>query len=111
MLRLGRLTDNTIVLATSPAPRKGGCAISVARASLLAELAKGSTGVATEAWFHKVHWFPTGEEEAGDEADLGDLAALAGVRPFPMRVEHATLRWHDLSSALQVETTDQVTTE
>ena len=32
--------------------------------------------------------------------ELGELAALGGVRAFPMRVKCATLAWHALRSAL-----------
>jgi len=33
--------------------------------------------------------------------DLGKLAALSGVREFPMRVKCATLCWHTLNAALE----------
>jgi nitrogen fixation NifU-like protein len=88
-----------------------GCAISVASASLLTERVKGKTVAGAEALFHRVHRMLTGEEEAADEAGLGELAALAGVRQFPMRIKCATLSWHALRAALQDETTDQVSTE
>ena len=32
--------------------------------------------------------------------DLGKLAALAGVRDFPVRVKCASLCWHTLNAAL-----------
>ena len=35
-----------------------------------------------------------------DDAALGKLAVLGGVREFPMRVKCATLAWHTLRSAL-----------
>jgi nitrogen fixation NifU-like protein len=34
-------------------------------------------------------------------AGLGKLAALQGVRAFPMRVKCATLAWHALHAALE----------
>jgi nitrogen fixation protein NifU and related proteins len=88
-----------------------GCAISVASASLLTERIKGTTVTEAEALFHRVHRLLTMEEVATDEAELGEMAALAGVRQFPMRVKCATLSWHALRAALQDETADQVSTE
>jgi len=41
---------------------------------------------------------------------LDKLAALTGVREFPMRVKCATLPWHTMSAALD-ESEDEVTTE
>ena len=38
------------------------------------------------------------------EDDLGDLAALAGVRDFPSRVKCATLPWHAMKAALKQST-------
>jgi nitrogen fixation NifU-like protein len=35
-----------------------------------------------------------------DEAAVGKLAVLAGVREFPMRVKCASLAWHTLKAAL-----------
>ncbi|MEA3277263.1 MAG: SUF system NifU family Fe-S cluster assembly protein [Pseudomonadota bacterium] len=87
-----------------------GCAISVASASLLTKRVKGKTVAAAEALFHRVHRLLT-MEEAADEAELGELAALAGVRQFPMRVKCATLSWHALHAALRDEATEQVSTE
>ena len=88
-----------------------GCAISVASASLLTERIKGTTVAEAEALFRRVHRLLTTEEEATDEAALGGLEALAGVRQFPMRVKCATLSWHALRAALRDEATEQVSTE
>jgi nitrogen fixation protein NifU and related proteins len=33
--------------------------------------------------------------------DLGKLAALAGVRQFPIRVKCASLAWHTLRAAME----------
>ena len=41
------------------------------------------------------------EGEVAAAADLGKLAALSGVREFPMRVKCATLCWHTLNAALE----------
>jgi nitrogen fixation NifU-like protein len=88
-----------------------GCAISVASASLLTKRVQGKTVAEAEALFQRVRRMLTTEEEAADEAALGELEALSGVRQFPMRVKCATLSWHALRAALQGEATDQVSTE
>jgi nitrogen fixation NifU-like protein len=41
------------------------------------------------------------ERDAVPDDDLGELAALAGVRRFPIRVKCATLPWHTLKAALE----------
>lgn len=83
-----------------------GCAISTASASLMSEALSGKTleearalhdsfqGYLTSAWQGS-----SGTSTEPPEA-LGKLAALGGVRQFPMRVKCATLAWHALRSAL-----------
>ncbi|HTO71524.1 MAG TPA: SUF system NifU family Fe-S cluster assembly protein [Myxococcota bacterium] len=88
-----------------------GCAISTASASLLTEAVKGhTTGEAHELFqrFHRAVTTPTGEEP--DVSGLGKLAALAGVREFPVRVKCASLAWHTLEAAL-AGASEPVTTE
>jgi nitrogen fixation NifU-like protein len=78
-----------------------GCAISTASASLLTEAVKGRTTAEAHALFRRFH--DTVTAPAGAEPDLeglGKLAALAGVREFPMRVKCASLAWHTLEAAL-----------
>ncbi len=76
-----------------------GCAISQASASMMTELVKGKAVVeARDAIASFMHML-TGEGEA--KVDLGDLAALAGVKQFPLRVKCATLAWKALDSCLQ----------
>ena len=78
-----------------------GCAISVASASMLTELLKGTTVTEAAHWFEIVHDMLTQEYPgAAGDAELGNLAALAGVRRYPMRVKCATLSWHALKAAL-----------
>lgn len=88
-----------------------GCAISVASASLLTERLKGATVAEAEHLFEAVHAVFTEEHAAADEAELGNLAALAGVRRYPMRVKCATLSWHALMAALRDDAPAQVSTE
>jgi nitrogen fixation NifU-like protein len=86
-----------------------GCAISVASASLLTESVSGLTKDEALARFSTVVDALTGREKK-DQADLGKLAALLGVREFPSRVKCATLSWHALNAAIN-ETAEPATTE
>jgi len=77
-----------------------GCAISTASASMMTEAIKGKDRAAIGALFEKVHNLLT-QDNAATPTDLGKLAALSGVREFPMRVKCATLCWHTLNAALE----------
>ena len=76
-----------------------GCAISVASASLMTEALKGRTRADAQRYFDAVHALLTRPDYAPD-MDLGKLAALSGVREFPVRVKCASLCWHTLNAAL-----------
>ncbi len=88
-----------------------GCAISVASASMLTERLRGATLAEAHALFERVHAVLTGKSDEAEDPGLGDLAALAGVRHYPMRVKCATLSWHALEAALQDEAPERVSTE
>ena len=75
-----------------------GCAISTASASLMTEALKGKRVEEARALFQDFHELVT-KGDAG--ADVGKLAALGGVREYPMRVKCATLAWHTLQAALE----------
>ena len=78
-----------------------GCAISKASASLMTDAVKGQSLADVFALFDRIHAMlttPIGQDV--DEAAVGKLAALAGVREFPVRVKCASLAWHTLKSAL-----------
>lgn len=79
-----------------------GCAISKASASIMSAFVKGKTKEEADRVFHLFHDLVTGKL-VGDEAlaELGKLAAFAGVSEFPMRVKCATLPWHTLHGAMQ----------
>ncbi len=88
-----------------------GCAISKASASVMSQLVKGKSREEAERLFEMFHGLVTGT--LGPEkqpADLGKLAAFAGVSDYPARVKCASLAWHTLHSALTSKTTT-VTTE
>jgi nitrogen fixation protein NifU and related proteins len=77
-----------------------GCAISTASASMMTEAIKGATKPQAVALFERIHQLLT-DDAAPAAQDLGKLAALSGVREFPVRVKCASLCWHTLISALQ----------
>src|SRR6202140_5921519 len=76
-----------------------GCAISTASASLMTEAVKGKTRAEALQLFDRVHQLLT-DDAASCAEDLGKLAALSGVREFPVRVKCASLCWHTLNAAL-----------
>jgi len=87
-----------------------GCAISTASASLMTEYLKGKREDEAEALFRNMRDLLTQDDSGVDVAALGKLAALEGVRDYPMRVKCATLCWHTLHSALHGES-EPATTE
>ena len=87
-----------------------GCSISKASASMMTEAVKGLTLTDAKTVFSKFHELVTQTGNAyEDDASLGDLVVLAGVRAFPTRIKCATLSWHALKGALEDE--DTVSTE
>ena len=88
-----------------------GCAISQASASLLTGAVHGKTTTDAQELFRQVHAMLTSAPGTPvDTAKLGKLAALAGVRQFPVRVKCASLPWHTLRAALESKA-EPVTTE
>jgi nitrogen fixation NifU-like protein len=77
-----------------------GCAISTASASLMTEAVKGKDRAAIRELFERVHTLLT-RVDAPPDIGLGKLAALSGVREFPVRVKCASLCWHTLNAALE----------
>lgn len=84
-----------------------GCAISKASASLMTESVKGKTQDEAELIYKKIKNILKGEMPA---VELGDLAALSGVREFPVRIKCATLAWEALRNALD-EKSETASTE
>ena len=88
-----------------------GCAISTASASLMTEAVKGRPIEEVDALFAKVLAMLTEEGSMPQFSEREEqLAALAGVREFPMRVKCASLSWHTLQAALHASGA-QTTTE
>ncbi len=78
------------------------CAICTASTSIMTEQIKGLDQSAIEKLHNAFHDLVAGDATSTDAATeaLGELAALAGVKRFPMRVKCATLPWHTLKQAL-----------
>lgn len=74
-----------------------GCSISQASTSMMTEAIKGKTLEEVRALVAQFKGMMHGQEVA---EDLGDLAALQGVRKFPVRIKCATLSWVALEQGL-----------
>jgi nitrogen fixation NifU-like protein len=79
-----------------------GCAISVASASLMTEALKGRSLADVRGYCDDVHKLLT-QHDYVPQRELGKLAALSGVREFPVRVKCASLCWHTLLAALAAD--------
>ena len=87
-----------------------GCAISVASASLMTEAVKGRDLEVAKALQQHFRAVLTGEEDPED-APLGKLVSLAGVRQYPSRIKCALLGWHALMHAIASNDGQAVSTE
>ena len=85
-----------------------GCAISKASASLMTDAVRGKTLTDVRGLFDRFLLLVT--DGATDDANLGKLAVLGGVRDYPTRVKCASLAWHTLRAAID-NRDDVVTTE
>jgi len=88
-----------------------GCAISMASASMMTEAVRGRPIDEALALYDEIHRLLTDEDVDPDEAELGRLMALAGVRAYPARVKCASLGWQALRTALKAANERQVSTE
>ncbi len=77
-----------------------GCAISVASASMLAEIVKGKSIAQTKIIAETVKRMLKGENTEIPD-DIGDLDALKGVRNFPVRIKCALLAWVTLLEGIK----------
>lgn len=89
-----------------------GCAISMASASMLAELTSGLSRDEISALIEQVNAMLQAPADTPIDPALEKLpiAALAAVRTFPSRVKCATLAWQAMEAALDGNT-QPVTTE
>ncbi|MFN8098271.1 MAG: SUF system NifU family Fe-S cluster assembly protein [Dermatophilaceae bacterium] len=78
-----------------------GCSISVASASMLAELLTGEDVEEGRRVYAAIrHMLTSRGEDPGDEEVIGDAVALAGVARYPARVKCALLSWMALADAM-----------
>lgn len=80
-----------------------GCAISRASASLMTVYLKGKTIEEAQTLGVRMHGVLTSQEDPSESTieQIGDLAALSGVRKFYARLKCATLAWHTVEAAFQ----------
>ncbi len=76
-----------------------GCAISMASASMMSERLIGMTVAEARRLSADFAAVVRGEKQMTED-ELGELAALKGVKEFPLRVKCATMAWHAAESAL-----------
>jgi nitrogen fixation NifU-like protein len=76
-----------------------GCAISRASASMMTGKIQGRTVAEAKSLSSRVRDMLLGASSE-PPPELGDLAALSGVRKFPARIKCAMLPWHTLEAAL-----------
>lgn len=78
-----------------------GCSISQASASMLSVRLQGRSLDEADALVRMFKGVMQGEELAPEEEErLGEVAALQGVREFPIRVKCALLGWTTLQDAI-----------
>ena len=86
-----------------------GCAISRASASMMTERLNGCPVAEIDSRVAGVVEMLAGRDQPEMELDqVGDLAALAGVRKFPARIKCATLAWHAAEEAYDKGAVDPV---
>jgi nitrogen fixation NifU-like protein len=85
-----------------------GCSISQSSSSLMSAAVKGKSLDEVQSTIATFKNLMTGQEPSTDEEtdvghlrSLGELAALAGVAKFPVRIKCATLAWNTLAQGLQ----------
>src|SRR5262245_7849030 len=87
-----------------------GCAISKASASLMTEAVKGRTLPEAAGIFQRFQAMITAPlDKPAEDASLGKLMVLGGVREFPVRIKCASLPWHTLKAALAASSDTAVT--
>ncbi|MBH07341.1 MAG: SUF system NifU family Fe-S cluster assembly protein [Phycisphaeraceae bacterium] len=88
------------------------CAICTASASMMSQALQGKSHEESGVLFEQMRQMLAGTGDGDiDQSGLGKLAALGGVRRYPMRVKCATLPWHTFKAALDENTGQPVTTE
>lgn len=93
-----RVTDSTIADVRFQGQ---GCAISKASASLMTEALKGKSVEQARRFSDQIVRDISSPVADWKFEEMGDLAALSGVRKFPARIKCATLAWHACMCALE----------
>jgi nitrogen fixation NifU-like protein len=76
-----------------------GCAICIASASMMTDAVLGRDIETARALQQRFRAVLTGQAEP-ENAELGKLVSLAGVRRYPSRIKCALLGWHALMHAI-----------
>jgi nitrogen fixation protein NifU and related proteins len=79
-----------------------GCSISLAAASMLAAQLKGKTLSEVQQLGQEYKEWMKDRQAAECPEALGELAALSGVRSYPVRVKCALLPWATIEQALEL---------
>ena len=78
-----------------------GCAISQASASIMGQMVKGKSLAGAQGLARLFSGVMQGKELiAGEEESLDELAALEGVKQYPVRIKCALLAWSTLEDAI-----------
>ncbi len=78
-----------------------GCSISQASGSMMTELIQGKTKTEAFALIEKFKGMILEDKTPEYTDDEADLAALNGVKKYPVRVKCAVLSWNTLDKALK----------
>ena len=78
-----------------------GCSISQASASMMADVCRGKDIAGARSLGEGFRAMMRGEKSAESLPELGDAAALEGVRRFSARVKCALLAWEALDKCLE----------
>jgi nitrogen fixation NifU-like protein len=78
-----------------------GCSISQASGSMMTELIQGKTKTEAFALIEKFKGMILEDKTPEYSDDEADLAALNGVKKYPVRVKCAVLSWNTLDKALK----------
>ncbi|AKI97098.1 Fe-S cluster assembly sulfur transfer protein SufU [Kosmotoga pacifica] len=76
-----------------------GCAVSMASASMLADLVEGTSKEEAKKIIQEFYNMIKGEKYNAEL--LGDAAVFSSLRQFPVRVKCATLAWHTLEELIK----------
>ncbi len=88
-----------------------GCSISQASASMLTGRVKGKTLDEAVEVARRFTRLLQGDESLLNDAELGDLRALAGVSKFPVRIKCALLGWNCLEELARGESAEPLAPE